>query len=451
MLAFHSLRTSFVVSCLALAVSFVVPGQALANSGAHAAPRSHSSRSHVVRRAHRRVSKVERRAERRIRLQRRAVNLHRKGRRGVPVSTTNPTTTTTTTHTSATASPGSVLGIPTSPTSGSSGPPSAVANSFGADEAGIAAGGSLQNEDSATLAQDLNLDKSSGAKWLRIDINWSQIQNGGPNSYDWTNIDNVVQGAEARGMSVLGIIVYTPSWARPAGTDATYGPAPATYAQFASAAVAHYSAMGVNAYEVWNEENNQQFWTPSPNIASYTAMLRAAYPAIKAADPNATVVSGGLSPETNDGTDIAPVTFLQGIYADGGQGSFDAVGVHPYCNPDLPGTPDGWSTWYQIYGTSPSIRSIMVANGDAAKKVWGTEFGAPSSGAAGVSPAFQAQTVTTAFQLWSTYSWAGPLFFYQGRDEGSDATDAYDNYGFATDQLVLKPAFSAFQQAVQGF
>ena len=33
-----------------------------------------------------------------------------------------------------------------------------------------------------------------------------------------------------------------------------------------------------------------------------------------------------------------------------------------------------------MYQTSPSIRSIMVANGDSAKKIWITEFGAPTSG-----------------------------------------------------------------------
>jgi polysaccharide biosynthesis protein PslG len=203
----------------------------------------------------------------------------------------------------------------------------------------------------------------------------------------------------------------------------------------------------VHAYEVWNEENNQQSWTPAPNAANYTAMLRAAYPAIKSADPSATVVTGGLSPAVDDGTNIAPTTFLQGIYANGGHGSFDAVGMHPYCNPDMPGAPDSWSAWYQMYGTPTNIRGIMVANGDGAKKIWGTEFGAPSSGTTGLSQAFQSQTVTRAYQLWSSYSWAGPLFFYQGRDSGSDATDVYDNYGFASSSFDLKASFFAYQQA----
>jgi polysaccharide biosynthesis protein PslG len=325
----------------------------------------------------------------------------------------------------------------------------AVVNSLGANIVGIAAGGSIQNDDPAMLGKDLDLDQHAGSKWLRIDINWAQVQAGGPNSFNWDSIDAVVKGAEARGMSVLGTILYSPDWARPAGTSSTYTPDPKLYASFAAAAAQHYSALGVNAFEIWNEPNQVQFWTPSPNVADYTTLLKTSYTAIKSVDPSATVLTAGLAPAVNDGTDIAPVSFLQGIYANGGKDHFDAVGIHPYCNPDLPGATDAWSTWYQMYGTSTSLRSVMIAHGDGAKKIWGTEFGAPSAGVSGVSQAFQAQTVTRAYQLWSSYSWAGPLFFYQGRDDGNDLGDRYDNYGFATTDFSLKQSFYAYQAEAQ--
>jgi hypothetical protein len=325
----------------------------------------------------------------------------------------------------------------------------AVANALGANIVGIAAGGSLQNDDSTLLSKDLDLDQRAGSKWLRIDINWAQIQSAGPNTYNWGPIDAVVQGAEARGMSVLGTILYSPDWARPAGTSSITTPNPKLYASFAAAAAQHYSALGVNAFEIWNEPNTAQFWAPSPNVTDYTTMLKDSDTAIKSVDPSARVITAGLAPAANDGTNIAPVSFLQGIYANGGKGSFDAVGMHPYCNPVLPGAPDAWSAWYQMYGTPTSLRSVMIANGDGAKKIWGTEFGAPSSGISGVSAAFQASTVTRAYQLWSSYSWAGPLFFYQGRDDGNDAGNRFDNYGFATTDFNPKPSFFAFQSAAQ--
>ena len=177
--------------------------------------------------------------------------------------------------------------------------------------------------------------------------------------------------------------MYTPGWARPSGTSATYGPDPAKYAAFAKVAAAHYSALGVHAYEVWNEPNMKSFWTPSPNVGDYTRLLKAAYPAIKGADPQATVLTGGTAPAPDDGTSYSPVTFLKGIYANGGGNSFDAVSHHPYCWPAFPGDPEAWSAWYQMYGTSPSLRSLMTSNGDGGKKIWATEFGAPTDGPAG--------------------------------------------------------------------
>ena len=33
-----------------------------------------------------------------------------------------------------------------------------------------------------------------------------------------------------------------------------------------------------------------------------------------------------------------------------------------------------------MYGTYPSLRSTMTDNGDGGKKIWATEFGAPTNG-----------------------------------------------------------------------
>jgi polysaccharide biosynthesis protein PslG len=319
-----------------------------------------------------------------------------------------------------------------------------MANSFGSGIFGIAAGGNLQNEDATTLTHDLTMDSASGARWLRVDINWAQIQQGGASSYNWTNIDAVVNGARSRGMNILGTIVYTPSWA---GATPTTAPAPATYAAFAKTAAAHYSALGVNAFEIWNEPNISASWT-SPSPAAYTAILKAAYPAIKSADPGATVITAGLSPSPTDGTNYSPVDFLSGIYAAGGQGSFDAVGAHPYCSPDYPGDTDSWSAWYQMYGTPTSMRSLMIAHGDSAKKIWATEYGAPTAGPAGpgiVTQAVQAAMVTRAYQVWSTYSWGGPLFMYQGRDQGTDTSTDQNFYGFINNDFTPKPSYLAYQ------
>jgi hypothetical protein len=317
----------------------------------------------------------------------------------------------------------------------------------GPDAFGVSVGGDIQSEAAATRDRELDAIAAMGARWVRVDVNWAQIQSGGPSSFNWGVLDPTVQAITARHMKVLGLITYTPRWARPSGASSTYGPDPDQFATFASAAVQHYSAMGVTAYEIWNEPNVSYFWTPAPDPAAYTRLLRAAYAAIKAVEPQATVLTGGTSPASTNGTNYSPVDFLRGIYANGGHGSFDAVANHPYCWPAYPGDAAGWSSWYQMYGTSPSLRSLMSANGDAAKQIWGTEFGAPTNGPAGsyVSESVQAQMISRAYSLWQTYDWAGPLFTYEGRDYGTDASNREDWFGLIRYDWSLKPSYVAYQ------
>jgi hypothetical protein len=324
-----------------------------------------------------------------------------------------------------------------------------LADSFRANMFGIAAGGLIQKESCPALERDLNDDAAVHARWLRIDINWAEIQDAGPGKYDWSRIDRVVREATARGMRVLGGIIYTPWWARPRGTDATYGPTPDAYATFAGAAAQHYGRMGVRAFEIWNEPNSPAFWKPAPDPAAYTAVLKAAYRAIKKSDPAATVVTGGTAPAPTEPGSYNPVDFLKGIYAAGGRGYFDAVGHHPYCWPLLPGASKPWSAWYQMDSGASSLRSLMVANGDGAKKIWATEFGAPTDGPTGsfVSPTRQATMLIKAYKLFAGYSWAGPLFFYSGRDLGTTSNTNQNFFGLTTYDFLPKPAYGAYLAA----
>ena len=308
----------------------------------------------------------------------------------------------------------------------------------------------LSYESSADFTKDMGTIDASGAGWIRIDINWAVIQRDSPTSYDWAPFDRIVVDARARGLNVLGIIDYTPPWARPVGGDAKTPPKNVSdYAGFASAVAKHYSPMGVHAYEIWNEPNLGVNWKPSADAARYTQFLQAAYVAIHQADSSATVVTGGLSPATTNGKDIDPRTFVQAMYANGAKGYFDALGHHPYCFPAAPGDAQSWSAWYQMYGTSTSLRSTMIANGDGDKKIWATEFGVPTNGPSGsyLSEGMQAQHLKTAYELFGSYSWAGPLFAYSSRDNGTDTGTNYNFYGLTRFDFSAKPAFAAYQAA----
>jgi hypothetical protein len=216
-------------------------------------------------------------------------------------------------------------------------------------------------------------------------------------------------------------------------------------------AAAHFGALGVHAYEIWNEPNLSSFWMPSPDPARYTQLLKLAYPAIKSSDPTATVVTGGLSPGGSYGTVTStytnPVTFLEQMYKDGAHGSFDAVGWHPYSYPYGLGY-YGWSAWSQMSETSPSARSLMTAYGDSAKQIWATEMGAPTgTSSQSVTEAAQAQLVTDMYAKLKGWAWAGPGFIYNFRDKGTDLTNREDNFGIVRWDWSLKPSFTAFKNA----
>jgi hypothetical protein len=316
----------------------------------------------------------------------------------------------------------------------------------------MAAGGAIQNLSSSDLARYLDGVAAAHSGWIRIDINWEQIQAGGPSSYDWAPYDAVVSAARARGLNVLGTILYTPGWARPSGTNGSYAPTNLNdYATFAATAAAHFAPLGLHTYEVWNEPNIVNFWAPGPDPARYTQMLQLAYTAIRNADPSAFVISAGLSPYgaygQGDAQHLNPVSFLERMYANGAAGSFDAVGWHPYNYPYGLGYAN-WSAWSQMSATSPSARSLMTANGDGGKQIWSTEMGAPTgSGSNEESEAAQAQLVTDSYAQLGSWSWAGPAFFYSYRDQATGSSNVEDNFGVIHTDWSLKPSYTAYPSA----
>ena len=217
---------------------------------------------------------------------------------------------------------------------------------------------------------------------------------------------------------------------------------PNAFGTWATAQVDRYAPKGVNYYEVWNEPNNTAFWA-SPSASAYTALLKVAYTTIHAADKSAFVVSGGLAPEANSGGDINEVTFLTSMYADGAHGYFDAIGDHPYSYPALPNTYEAWSGFSELSATSPSIRSVMVANGDSAKQVWITEVGWPSNttsntGVAGLTA--EADEMSQVASFVEANSWVANFIWYEWQDDSASAP-----FGIYTSTWAAKPALTTLQ------
>lgn len=302
----------------------------------------------------------------------------------------------------------------------------------------------LADASNAELAAALDDIALLGAGWIRMDFNWNDIQPSrtafAPEAHE-----RVVAAAQARGIRVLGVICYSAKWAN-GNRDQMFPPtSPADFAAYAGKLAARFKGK-VAAWEVWNEANlGAEFWRPKANVAAYTALLKAAYPAIKAADPAAIVLTAGTSPAATDGTNYDALDFIKGVYAAGGRPFFDAVAVHPYTYPAMPDATDGGAYWWL---RSADIYKLMSAQGDSAKKVWMTEFGAPTKGDdSAVTEAKQAVMLALAFRLRAALPWAGPLLVYEWQDSGTSAANTEDNFGLCRPDRSPKPAWATFQGA----
>jgi len=290
----------------------------------------------------------------------------------------------------------------------------------------------------------LNRLQAAGIDTVRIQVPWAWVETA-DDTYDWTRIDRMVDSAEARNMTVLATLNHTPEWAVTPGTPALSGvPAdPQKYADFAGDVAARYAGR-ISAYEIWNEPNGRMFWNPEPNAAQYTALLKAAYPAIKAADPTATVLAGSVGfIEDRPGETIDAVRFIRDMYANGAAGNFDALAFHPYHY----SSPFSVDDPQQIYprAEADQIHQLMVANGDGQKLIWVTEYGQPTNFTGGEDR--QAEYLADFLRNWREISYAGPAYLFTTRD--GTYTDAVENsFGLYHADWSPKPALGAVEEVI---
>lgn len=298
----------------------------------------------------------------------------------------------------------------------------------------------LSNVEQQTWLADM---KSMGMKWIRFDLEWARIQPSNSSSFTWTYYDTAVANCKAAGFKVLGMMAYTPSWARPSGcTELRCGPADLnTYANFAKNCVQHFGA-NIDAYEIWNEPNID-FWLPAPDPVRYVQMLKLSADAMRIINPNVVILPGGTSPAaTSPGGDYSPIDWITSLYAHGAKDYFTAIAHHPYSYPATPSEVQPWSGWSQMSQTSPSIRSVMIANGDANKKIWMTEVGAatngpgairtcsdPLGGQADFDECMQARELQQVVSISKTLPWAGPVLVYTYKDIGTSTTTRENFFG----------------------
>ena len=130
----------------------------------------------------------------------------------------------------------------------------------------------------------------------------------------------------------------------------------AAYGAYAAAVAQRYPGQ-LSGVEVWNEYNGSFCDGPcrGDRPAHYTAMLKQAYKALKAANP-ALVVAGGAAVHI-------PLDYFDRLFRGGALDAMDAVVIHPYRK-----IPEG------VEEKIAALRQMMARYGKP-KPIWATEFG----------------------------------------------------------------------------
>jgi hypothetical protein len=300
-----------------------------------------------------------------------------------------------------------------------------------------------------------------GVGWVRLFLNWkdSEPADGTFNAPYFDLIAREVAAYRARGVKVLVVATSAPQWASGSASGIAPPTDPAQYAAFVDHAMTQLP--GVTAWEVWNEADGSLFWENGPQPAAYAALLRAAYPVIKARDPAATVVSTGMV--AND------FGFLEQLYANGAGGFFDAVGIHTdtACLIAAPTSYyrelDGRIGRFAFTGYR-EVHDVMAQHGDGAKPIWLTEMGWNTSTTAanscrdgdragtkpaGVTQADQSRFLTDAYECLEADPFVTVTMWFSLQDTpGSLHYDAY--LGLLRTNGAAKPAYAALKALRNG-
>ncbi|MGC9361227.1 MAG: hypothetical protein ACP5G7_12795, partial [Anaerolineae bacterium] len=271
------------------------------------------------------------------------------------------------------------------------------------------------------LTAALDEIQALGFRLLRQRISWAEIE---PirGETQWDTWDHIAPELAARELQLLVYVDDVPEWARrewerdnPSAPPAD----PSDYGRFMGILAQRYGHV-VFAYQIWDQPNIYPHWgdgTVDP--AGYVELLRKASPAIRAADPGALIVAGGLAPNVESGgRNLSDVQYLQEMHRLGAAPHYDVLGVRAF---------GFWSGPYDrrvdpdILNFSRTIllREELLRRGLDARPVWAidggwcalpSEWSGQASPSGSDTPLVQTQRLALAFERireeWPWLTWA---------------------------------------------
>ena len=287
--------------------------------------------------------------------------------------------------------------------------------------------------------QDLDLIAAGGFRFIRVDFSWSGIERK-QGAYNWSDYDALTANLKRRGLRPIYIFDYSnPLYEETVsvtnkhthhGERALCSPqhaeSVAAFARWAGAAAAHFRGQRI-VWEIWNEPNIS-FWKPKPEAQQYTALALATVKAVRAADPQATIIAPGSSE--------FPWPFFEALFASGILRDLDAVSVHPYRH----GSPETAAADFL------KLRVLIARYAPPEKRnlpIISSEWGYATQHK-GLPLATQAAYLLRQ-QLSNLLAGVPLSIWYDWKNDGSDTNYNEHNFGTVTTKLQPKPSYLAMQ------
>jgi len=298
----------------------------------------------------------------------------------------------------------------------------------------------------------------SGASWVRAEVYWgySEPENVAPDEYHWHWTDQILAASIDKDMHLVATIRKAPDWAAP-DEDAPINPANLVdFAEYVGELIERYDGDGINDapyhpvilhWEIYNEPDAG----PRPDLnrwgakgAEYAQMLQTIYPVVKAANPDAKILLGGLAYDWFDDAGGPFIrSFLDDVLANGGGDYFDIMNFHAYSR-----NAGEWATQgVGIIEKTAFIREKLRSY-ELDKPIFITESGEHSNNLFG-QPSSQEQQNRTVVEVFTQAMAADveALMWFSLAD--SPAPYFYEN-GLVTtgDSATRKPSFDVYTTAV---
>ena len=234
---------------------------------------------------------------------------------------------------------------------------------------------------SQTLITERDLERMGrgGVETLRFVVRRDAVETA-PGEFEWTQLDQLVLGAARERVELVPILYGSPAWLHeveahpPLDTPADRQ----GWKRFLTALIDRYGPRGelwrgpgpqrpVRRWQLWNEPNFDFYWHPSPDAHEYARLVQVSAAAIRAADPGAEIILGGVASVRSG---VKWWRFMRELYRTPGiKRGFDSVALHPY------------SPGIRLLGAQIRLmREVMLAGGDRRTPLAITEIGWASEG-----------------------------------------------------------------------